>query len=142
MTVLVAFVVRGLSLGWIIVVVTGVLLACFLGAALLVAVIARQPSVEIGPEGFDFHRVFDRRGRWRRWSDIEGRFVVIKVGFGKGVGYRLTPHFKESAGIKPTTLFAGNDEAISGAFDMPIGELAELLNRYKEDAHGDVRAAR
>ena len=99
---------------------------------MLAAMIGRRPCVEIGPEGFVVRRAFGSRSR--RWSDIEGTFMVIKVGLSKVVAYRLTRAFKDCAEIKPTTLFAGNDEAISGVFDRPIGELAELLNQYKASA--------
>jgi hypothetical protein len=118
-----------MSFGWVIVAVTAVLVVCCDGALFLAASLGRTPRVEIGSEGFVLRHIFGSRPR--RWSDIEGDFVVIKVGLGQGVGYRLTLGFKESARIKPTKLFAGNDEAISGWFDMPIGELAELLNRHK-----------
>jgi hypothetical protein len=117
------------SIGWVIVVVLAVLVVCGCGALFLVSSIRGTPRVEIGPDGFFARALFGSRSR--RWSDVEGDFVVIKVGLGQGVGYRLTPEFKELAGIKPTTLFAGNDEAISGAFAMSSGELAELLNQYK-----------
>jgi hypothetical protein len=125
-----------LSAGWVIAVVTGVLVASCCGTLVLVAIIGRRPRVEIGPDGFVLRQLFGSRSR--SWSDIEGSFVVIKVGLSKGVGYRLTQVFKESAGIKPTTLFAGNDEAIGGALDIPIDELAELLNQRKRPAPGAV----
>jgi hypothetical protein len=125
-----------LSVGWVIAVVTGVLVASCCGTMVLIAIIRRRPRVEIGPDGFVLCHLFGNRSR--SWSDIEGRFVVIKVGMSKGVGYRLTQVFKESAGIEPTTLFAGNDEAIGGALDMPIDELAELLNQRKAPAPGAV----
>jgi hypothetical protein len=135
-----ALVVAGLSLavlgvdwltstGWVIVVIMAALVVCCCGALFLVSIIRRAPRVEIGPAGFVAWTIFGSRSR--RWSDVEGDFVVIKVGLRQGVGYRLTPDFKELAGIKPTTLFAGNDEAISGAFAVSSGELAELLNQYK-----------
>src|SRR5262245_43362587 len=121
-----------LSTGWVIVIVTGVLVACCCGALLSVAIIGRRPRVEIGPDGFIACTLFGSRSR--RWSDIEGLFAVIKVGLQKGVGYHLSQDFKESACIKPTTLFAGNDEVISGAYEMPTGDLAALLNQHKTRA--------
>jgi hypothetical protein len=125
-----------LSAGWVISVVTGVLVASCCGTLVLVAIIVRRPRVEIGPDGFVLRQLVGSRSR--SWSDIEGSFVIIKVGLSKSVGYRLTQVFKESAGIKPTTLFAGNDEAIGGALDIPIDELAELLNQRKRPAPGAV----
>jgi hypothetical protein len=121
-----------LSSGWVILAATGALVLCCSGPIFLAAVIWRRPRVEIGPEGFVARNAFGSRSR--RWSDIEGSFVVIKVGLSKSVGYRLARVFKESARIKPSTLFAGNDEVIGGAYDIPIGKLAELLNQYKERA--------
>jgi len=118
------------SSGWMFVAVV----AAVAGCAFLAALLGRRPRVEIGPDGFVVRPLFG--GKTRRWSAIDGDFVEIKVGFGRGVGYRLTRAFKESAGIKPTTLFAGNDEAISGAFAVPIGRLVELLNQAKVRAAG------
>ena len=118
------------SSGWMFVAAVAAVACCaFLGALL-----GRRPRVEIGPEGFVARPLVG--GKTRRWSDVDGDFVQIKVGFGRGVGYRLTRAFKESAGIKPTTLFAGNDEAISGAFVVPVGRLVELLNQAKARAAG------
>jgi len=118
------------STGWIIIALVG----CSFGALALLALTGRRPRVEIGPDGFVARVPFGSRSR--RWSDIEGGFVVIKVGVAEGMGCRLTRVFKESAGIKPTTLFAGNDEAISGGYEIPIGELAELPNHHKGRATG------
>jgi hypothetical protein len=124
-----------MSSGWVIVAVTAALVVCCGGALFLAATIGRTPRVEIGPDGFVARTVF--KSRSRRWSEIEGDFVVIKLGLGQiGVGYRLTPVFKKSAGIKPTTSVAGSDEYISGGYDVSIGELAELLNRHKGGAAG------
>jgi Bacterial PH domain len=118
-----------LSLGWVIVVVTAALVVGVCVALVLTASIGRRPRIEIGPDGFVARNLLGSRSR--RWSDIEGDFVVIKVGLGKGVAYRLTQRFKDSARIKPTTLFAGNDEAISGSYGVSSSELAEILNRHK-----------
>jgi hypothetical protein len=95
----------------------------------MLALLRRWPRVEIRPDGFVVLALFGSRSRC--WSDIDGDFVVIKVPLNKVVAYRLTKAFKDSAGIKPTTLFAGNDEAISGAYAVPVAKLAELLNQHK-----------
>ena len=116
------------SKGWIVVAVIAVL-----GIGNLVIALGRQrPRLEIDAEGFSVLPLFG--GHSRRWSDIEGDFVVIKCGFTQGVAYRLTPAYKASIGFKPTTLFEGNDQAIMGAFALPIQELAELLNEHKARA--------
>jgi hypothetical protein len=117
-----------LSSGPVILLVTGALAA----GLILIAIIVRRPRVEIGPDGFIIRTLFGSRSR--DWTAIEGRFAVIKVGLGKGVGYHLTQRFKESAGIRGTTLFAGNDEVIAGVLDLPMGELAELLNQHMRNA--------
>ena len=117
-----------LSTGWIFVAFLGVSAACALAASLLLS----RPRIEIGPVGFTVHALAG--GRSRSWSDIEGDFVVLKSGFSNAVGYRLTPACKESIKIKPTTLFQGNDEAISGAYAVSIQQLARVLNDYKARA--------
>jgi hypothetical protein len=114
-----------LASGWGI----GIAAGSIVGVLCLLAAIRRRPRVEIRPDGFVVLTLLGSRSR--RWSDIEGDFLVIKVPF-KIVAYRLTQAFKESAGIKPTTLFAGKEEGISGAFGVSVGELAELLNRHKK----------
>src|SRR5580692_3835926 len=59
-----------LSVGWVIAVVTGVLVASCCGTMVLIAIIRRRPRVEIGPDGFVLCHLFGNRSR--SWSDIEG----------------------------------------------------------------------
>ena len=117
-----------LSAGWIFVAFVGVSAAC----ALVVSLLRSRPRIEIGPVGFTVHALVG--GHSRSWSEIEGDFVVVKSGFSNAVGYRLTPACKESIKFKPTTLFQGNDEALSGAYAVPIQQLASILNEYKARA--------
>lgn len=117
-----------LSTGWIFVTFVGVSAACALVASLL----RSRPRIEIGPNGFSVHALIG--GRSRSWSEIEGNFVVLKSGFSNSVGYRLTPACKEAIKFKPTKLFQGNDEALSGAYAVSIQELASVLNEYKARA--------
>jgi hypothetical protein len=118
-----------LSSGWAIVAVTGALVACACGTMALAAIIGRKPRVDIGPDGFLVRAVFG--SRWRRWSDIEGNFTVIKIGWVKAVAYHLTTAYKTRVGRKPTSRLSGYDDAIFGAFQLAAEELAELLNAQK-----------
>lgn len=119
-----------LSYGWLIVGLVGGLVISFYVWALL----RRRPSVELGPDAFVAKSLFG--SRTRRWDEVEGDFVVIQLGWSRAIGYRLTTAFKEAAKIKPTTLFAGNDEAISGSYTSSIHQLVELLNQHKRAALG------
>jgi hypothetical protein len=126
------------SYRWIIVGCTAAIVACCCGIAILGAVLWTRPRIEIGPEGFVDYGVIGHR--WRSWSDIEGSFTVIRVGWPFSVGlqpvvaYRLTEAFKDLARIKPVASLAGNDEAIliCGELAIGAGELADFLNRWKQ----------
>jgi hypothetical protein len=114
------------------------LLVCCCAIAVLGALLSGRPRVEIGPDGFTDYGILGHRSR--RWSDVEGSFTVIRVGWPIAIGrrpvvaYRLTGAFKESARIKPIASLAGNDEAILICPELAIGagELAEVLNRWKQ----------
>jgi hypothetical protein len=123
-----------LSSGWVVAAAAGGVVAGCGGALALAGAVGNRPRVEVGPEGFVLRTLFGSRSR--RWADVEGDFEVLKIGLSEWVGYRLTRAFKESARVKPTKLLAGNDEAIVGAYGVPIGELAELLNQHKHRASG------
>lgn len=123
-----------LSSGLPLVAIVGAVVACGCGTLVSIAAFGGRPRVEIGPEGFVARSAFG--SRTRRWGDIEGEFVVIRLGLLRGVGYRLTSAFEESARTKPSTSFGGNDEAISGEYRVPAGELAAMLNEHKGRASG------
>lgn len=132
MTAGVAFLLAGLfgasflqSTGWIIVAIVG----SGVVGALAMALIRRRPKIEIGPEGFVVHALIGKHSR--RWSDIAGDFVVIRIGYSQAVGYRLTEACQEATRFQPTTLFSGNDAAISGAFAVSMTELANILNDFR-----------
>ena len=85
----------------------------------------------ITPEGFVFEKLFGRETH--RWEEIDGRFVVIKVGWNEAVAYKLTPEYKARTGKKPTSLFSGYDAVVGGStLACSAGELAELLNEHKK----------
>lgn len=120
-----------LSYGWHVVGLVSGLVA----SAYVWALLRRRPSVELGPDAFVAQSLFG--SRTRRWDEVEGDFVVIQLGWSRAIGYHLTSAFKESAKIKPTALFAGNDEAISGSYSVSINQLMELLNQHKQHALGE-----
>jgi hypothetical protein len=121
-----------LSSGWLIVLVIGAVVVGCGAAVMLTAIFGHRPRLEIGLDGFVLYDILGSRSR--RWSDIEGSFEVIRLSMRSGVGYRLTQDFKEAVGYKANSWLVGNDEAIWGAFRLPIDELAELLNQHKERA--------
>lgn len=131
----VAIVFRGIfgqewlsSTGWVICAVMACLVCCYC----FLALIWRKPSIEITDQGFTAYSLFGRHDRL--WSQIEGDFQNIKVGYGRGIGYRLTQKYKDSSGIKPSTLFPGSDEAISGAYGMPVRQIVAIINERKEQS--------
>jgi hypothetical protein len=113
---------------------TTVVLASYCVIALLVAIVWGRPRVEIRPDGFIDSGAAGSRSR--RWSDIEGGFVVIRVWWQPKVAYRLTDAFKQSTRIKPIAALAGYDEAILICGELAIGAaaLAEILNQHKQRA--------
>jgi hypothetical protein len=112
-----------------------VIYACVAFAALalllfLLAMILRRPRVVISPEGFTVHGTIGRQSY--KWEDIQGRFAVIRIGVTKMVAFHLTAEYKERVGRKPTSRFAGYDQAFVGGFQLSLESLAELLNEHKE----------
>jgi hypothetical protein len=130
-----------LSSIWFILAWTVAILACWCGLAAVGTILWRRPRVEIGPDGFVTQGILGRRPR--RWSDIEGDFTVIRMGLGSVVAYHLTDAFKHATRIQPIAGLAGNDEAITfcGELTLGAGELAELLNRWKQDAPSTTPSA-
>lgn len=51
-------------------------------------------------QGFTAYSVFGRRDRL--WDQVEGDSQEVKVGYGRGIGYRLTQEYKDSSGVKPS----------------------------------------
>jgi hypothetical protein len=121
----------GIVIAW-----TAAVVASYWAIAVSVAVISGRPRVEIGPEGFDTRGILGHR--YRRWNDIEGGFAVVRVGLQPAVAYSITAALKESARIQPIASLArqGHDEAVlfCGELTMAAGELAEVLNRWKQGA--------
>ena len=107
----------------------GIVIACLTTFFFLVAVIRKRPRVEIHSDGFELFSALGSRSR--RYCDIQGDFIVFRLTGHKGICYRLTPEFRNSAGIKPAKVFGGNDEAVSGVFTVPLEEFAALLNARK-----------
>jgi hypothetical protein len=111
----------------VILMVTGALAATLVG----IGIVGGRPQVEIEAGMFTFRTLFGSRSR--PWSAIEGSFTAIRVGLSRAVGYRLAQGYKQSAGIKSTKAYAGNDEVIAvTVLDLPAEKLAELLNQRKE----------
>jgi len=118
--------------------------ACFGVIGVIVARTCRRPRVEIGPDGFVCQGISGFRTR--RWSDVEGNFVVGRSDlFRPMVSYRLTDDaFKALAPKRraATAAVKKDDEAIIFCAELEIGarELAEMLNRWKNEAAGAVEA--
>jgi hypothetical protein len=116
-------------------------LALYRGIALVGAVFGSRPRIEISDEGFTDYGVLGQRSR--RWSDIEGNFTVLRVGWPLALGlwplvaYRLTDACKKSTRIgDPIASLQGNDEAILICEELSISaaELADILNQCKHGA--------
>ena len=96
----------------------------------LVAALRQRPRLVITPEGFEFEKLFGREAH--QWEEIDGPFVVIKIGWTEAVAYNLTAESKARTGKKSGSLIAGYDAAVGGALPCSAGELAELLNDHKQ----------
>ena len=106
----------------------------------IIAALRQRPRLTITPTGFVFEKLFGSEAY--RWEDIDGRFVVIKVGWNEAVACNLTPEYKARTGKKATSLFAGYDAAIvGGALPCSASRLAELLNEHKERYRGSPEPA-
>jgi hypothetical protein len=131
-----------LSHAGIIIACTAALVGCYWVMAVSVAIIYARPRVVIGPVGFDTQGILGNR--WRRWSDIEGGFAVVRVGLQPTVAYRLTRAFKDSARIQPIASLAkqGHDEGIlfCGELTMGAREIADVLNQWKQRVRGPTSA--
>jgi hypothetical protein len=123
---------------WGVVAALATLLGCYRGIAVLGALLWARPRIEIGEERFTDYGVVGKRSR--RWSEVEGSFTIIQVGWPIAlfkqpvVAYRLTDAGKKAAGIKqPIELLPGFDEAIliCGELAIEPGELADVLNECK-----------
>jgi len=110
------------------------LLACFCVFAVVCTILRSRPRVEISPDGFVSQGAFGRRPC--RWTDIDGDFAAVKVGFQTVVAYRLTDAAREADRIKPVSPPAGYDDAIAFCGELSIGarELADVLNRWRQGA--------
>lgn len=133
------------SARWSIVAWTAAVAAGYRTVALAGAVLLARPRLEIGPDGFIEYGVVGRRAR--RWTDINGPFNLVRVGWPVGifpqpaVAYRLTGACKASTRITPIAALGENDEGILTCGELEIGaeELADLLNRWKKGDAFDFR---
>jgi Kef-type K+ transport system membrane component KefB len=135
MTISVTFLLVGfLHLSWGLAFTVGVAVGSAVGAAFAIFVIAigliiDQPRMEIGPEGFVLHS--PAASRSRRWTDVEGNFIVRGTPLGKVVAYALTEAFKKSQEAASPSKKPGRFESILDDYKLSAGELAELLNEHK-----------
>jgi len=102
----------------------------------IIALVRQRPSLVITSDGFTFRKLFGAKSF--RWEEIDGPFAVIKIGFSKAVGYKLTQEYRERVGKKPTSQFSGYDDAIGGALKLSSGALALLLNQQRQLHHPQV----
>ena len=85
--------------------------------AFVVVTVRQRPRVVITPHGFTIDKFIGSDSH--KWEDIDGQFVVTKMGgWTKVVGYRLTGEF--------------NTRAIVGRFLSSPEMLAALLNEHKQ----------
>jgi len=97
----------------------------------ILAALSQRPRVVISPDGIVFEKLFGREAY--QWEEIDGRFVVIKIGWTEAVAFSLTPEYKARTGKKPSSLFSGYDAAVvASPLPCSAGELAELLNEHKQ----------
>jgi hypothetical protein len=112
------------------------IVACVVAVALItvqhvVAALRRRPRLVMTPDGFVLEKLWGRDAHSS--SEIEDRFVVIKVGWNQAVAYDLTPEYKARSSKKPSSLYSGHDAARVGiALPCSAAELARLLNEYKQ----------
>ncbi|REJ94351.1 MAG: PH domain-containing protein [Planctomycetota bacterium] len=106
----------------------------------LLAALRQRPRVVLTAEGLTFEKLFGRESH--QWDEIDGSFVVIKIGWNDAVAYKLTPESKARLGKKSSALYSGYDAAVVGsALPRSAGELAALLNEYKQSCQASGRPA-
>ncbi len=113
--------------GWLGVVFFGL---CAIASA--VVLLSGSPYLRITPDGFTVCSLF--RSCTCRWNDVE-RFQVARGGCNRMVAFNFVADFDGySTGRKIAAWLAGYEGALPDTYGMSCGELAALLNRYKERA--------
>jgi hypothetical protein len=102
----------------------------------LLSIARIRPQLEITDDGFTLRVVLGERSY--RWVDIDGEFETRRIGILTQIVFRLTAEYKSThkTGRSPSS---GYDAAVSSAFEMPIDEIAALLNERKKVFSRDRR---
>ncbi|MHC4136115.1 MAG: STM3941 family protein [Planctomycetota bacterium] len=107
----------------------------FFGLCVIASAVVLLPGsayLRITPGGFNVCSLF--RSSTYRWNDIE-RFQVARSGWNRMVAFNFVADFdRHSTSRKIAAWLAGYEGALPDTYGMSCGELAALLNRYKERA--------
>jgi len=95
------------------------------------AALQRRQRLEITAEGFTSYNLFGKRAKAHPWTDIDGHFAVIRIGWNEAVAYRLTAESKTRLGRRPTSVLSGYDEAIPGLFQLSARQIALQLENHR-----------
>lgn len=95
------------------------------------AALQGKQRIEITAEGFTSYNLFGKAAQAHPWTDIEGHFAVIRVGWHEAVAYRLTAECKARLGKKPTSVLSGYDEAIPGLFQLSARQIALQFENHR-----------
>lgn len=109
--------------------------AVFFGLGVIVSAAALVPGsayLRLTPDGFTVCSLF--RSCTCRWNDVE-RFQVARRGWNRTVAFNFVADFDgHSTGREIAARLAGHEGALPDTYGMSCGDLAALLNRYKERA--------
>jgi hypothetical protein len=119
--------------------VVGSLVLFFIAGAAL-SMLNLQPGrscLLLAPDGFTFHALF--KSRSYRWSEVE-RFAVFSHSGANLVVFTLSPEgrvrFTENKFTKFNKALSGGDDSLPDTYGMGAGNLAALMNQWKEKSAG------
>jgi len=113
--------------GWLAIVFFGLCVAVF-----AIQLLPNSTYLRVGPEGFTACTLF--RAHSCRWSDV-GVFKVGRVGTKEMVVFSFSQQYRGPRHlVRFNVHLVGAEAAVvaAGAWDVPMGELADVLNRYRE----------
>ncbi len=109
-------------------------IALFFGIAAIVFGVTALPNssyLKLGPEGFTLCSMY--RSHAYRWSDV-GPFIVGRVGLNPMVVFNFSDQYNPSPHLRKfASGLTGFEGALPDSYGLPLSELAQLLNAYREE---------
>ena len=115
---------------------TGWGLAIFFGILALVFGVTALPNssyLELRPDGFRVCSLF--RSHNFLWSEVES-FEVGEIGVQPMIVFNFSSSYQQSPRLrKVASNLAGSEGALPDSYGLPLSELAQLLNEYRNAYH-------